>query len=196
MGKIDTHRALSDRVVIRRERARIVRAIVFQIVVVRSRAVQRKRIVDLLVARARVLVRIDGGRRIGRAVVAREARHLDQVVGIGHNRIRGVLCHAEHTRRRVVGLCQRALDRNRDILLRDNAVARLCKGRCSAEREVPALPCVAQIVGHAVGRSAVIDILRIVLGRGHLQILQNINMIAVDVHGRAVDVLLLIARCT
>ena len=135
-------------------------------------------------------------RLVFRAVAGDQPRHADDVVRRIDDCVRGVLCHAEYTRRRVVGLCQRALDRNRDILLRDNAVARLCKGRCSAEREVPALPRVAQIVGHAVGRSAVIDILRIVFGGGHLQILQNINMIAVDVHGRAVDVLLLIARCT
>ena len=167
MCKGDIHLALCDRIVIGRDRRRNRCAVVLQIVVARICRVELDVIVDRL-ARTRILICVYRRRLVRRAVAGDQPRHADDVIRRIDDRIRGVLCRAEHIGRRVIDLRERALDRDRDILLRDHAIARLGKRRCPTEREVPARARIAQVVRHAVGRSAVIDILRIVFGGVHL----------------------------
>ena len=167
MCKGDIHLALCDRIVIGRDRRRNRCAVVLQIVVARICRVELDVIVDRL-ARTRILICVYRRRLVRRAVAGDQPRHADDVIRRIDDRIRGVLCRAEHIGRRVIDLRERALDRDRDILLRDGAVARFGKRRCPTEREIPARARIAQVVRHAVGGSAVIDILRIVFGGVHL----------------------------
>ena len=187
IGKRHIHRALRDRIVVRRERvADNVCAIAFQIVVVRSRAVHGQRIVDLL-ARARVLIRIHSRRRIGRAVVARQPRQREKVVE--RTPRDGVAARVLHRRRRIIDLRERALDRHIDILRRDDA--RAVRGKVArTELNVVVRARERHVVGDTLRGSAVHIRRRIVLRRRNRKLTQDV----VPVPHRVRDVVLHIAH--
>ena len=117
--------------------------------------------------RSRVLVVIRRGRRVGRTIARNETIEAKVVVEVVHHLARCVLHHSRSDLLRcIVGLCERTLDRDIDILRRDDAVA-LRRKRCDPcpEGEVGIFRTViGQRVGHAVGLSAAVHILLVILG--------------------------------
>ena len=127
--------------------------------------------------RSRVLVVIRCGRRVGRAITRDDSVEGEVLVEVAYRLARCVLHHSRSDLLRcIVGLCERTLNLNINILRRDDAVAlRRERGDPRPEGEV-ALPRairIAQSIGDTRLRSPD-NILRVILRLFKLQIIEDV----------------------
>ena len=135
IGKREIYPAFCDRIVGRRIERCNRRAIDLDRVVARICRIGLDGVLYRLV-RACILIRIGRRRRV--LVTADESLERYEIIRARNNLACAVLCRADDIHRRVVGLCERAVDCRCDSFRRNDAVTLFLQRRYPSKREVSA----------------------------------------------------------